>query len=98
MDSLSPDEFQSFLDTSPLDWSIFDTGEISTHLSTQNFNHSMALAHSIASIADKQNHHPDLLVKYKSLTVTIMTHDVGALTEKDIRFATAVNELIKESL
>jgi 4a-hydroxytetrahydrobiopterin dehydratase len=93
MQLISNDTLQTHLTSDLSNWTLLDSGEISTVIPTSNFNHSMAIAQGISEIADTLNHHPDLLIRYKSVTVTIMTHDAKGITALDISFAQRVNAL-----
>lgn len=48
----------------------------------------------IAELAESMNHHPDLLLDYKTLEVTWTTHSRGGVTELDLQAARRVNELL----
>ena len=37
--------------------------------------------------AEKVDHHPDILLTYSGIKITLFTHDQSGVTEKDIRFA-----------
>lgn len=43
-------------------------------------------------IAEEMNHHPDLLVQWRKVTVSISTHSAGGLTALDFEFANKVEE------
>jgi 4a-hydroxytetrahydrobiopterin dehydratase len=47
----------------------------------------------VALLAEKLDHHPEWLNVYKTVEVTLSTHDSGGLTEKDIALATAMDKL-----
>lgn len=66
----------------------FDTG---------TFAAGIALTDSIAAAAEEANHHPDLLLTYPSLTVTLTSHDVGGITSRDIALAERISELAAEA-
>ena len=62
----------------------FDTGD---------FNTGAALVTKIAEAADEANHHPDVDLRYPHLTVSLMSHDVDAITQRDLRLARKISEL-----
>ena len=42
---------------------------------------------AIWDYAEKVDHHPDVLLTYSGVKITLFTHDESGVTEKDIRFA-----------
>jgi 4a-hydroxytetrahydrobiopterin dehydratase len=47
----------------------------------------------VAGVAQEQDHHPDLLLRYRDLRVTFWTHTVGGLSENDFIMAAKVDRL-----
>jgi 4a-hydroxytetrahydrobiopterin dehydratase len=45
----------------------------------------------VAAAADAHDHHPDILVQYDRVTLTLSTHDSGGITELDFRLARALS-------
>jgi 4a-hydroxytetrahydrobiopterin dehydratase len=41
----------------------------------------------VAGLAEAMNHHPDILVNYSRVTLTLTSHDAGGLTDRDFRLA-----------
>jgi 4a-hydroxytetrahydrobiopterin dehydratase len=60
---------------------------------TGDFNTGAALVTKIAEVADAANHHPDVDLRYPHVTVSLRSHDVNAITPRDIRLARAITEL-----
>jgi 4a-hydroxytetrahydrobiopterin dehydratase len=59
-----------------------------------NFLDAVALVNRIAEVAERANHHPDLLVhSYKQLRITLSTHSAGGITENDFALAAEINGL-----
>lgn len=52
-----------------------------------DFKGSMAFVNRVAGLAEAMNHHPDILVSYSRVTLTLSSHDAGGLTERDFRLA-----------
>ena len=59
----------------------------------KNFVEAMDFVNKVAQIADSHDHHPDILVKYNMVTLTLYTHTVNSVTEKDIRLAAEIDDL-----
>jgi 4a-hydroxytetrahydrobiopterin dehydratase len=47
----------------------------------------------VALIAEKLDHHPEWSNVYKTVDVTLSTHDAGGLTELDVKLAEAMDKL-----
>ena len=65
---------------------------------TGDFATALALANRIGEAAEAADHRPDLTVSYGRLTVRMHSHDVRALTSRDIRLARTVARLAQEVL
>ncbi len=60
---------------------------------TGDFNAGTALVTKIAEAADEANHHPDVDLRYPHVTVSLKSHDVNAITARDLRLARAISDL-----
>ncbi|MGE4597315.1 MAG: 4a-hydroxytetrahydrobiopterin dehydratase [Methylophilaceae bacterium] len=74
-------------------WSLTDTG-ITKFVSMHNWKGTMMLANAIAHLAEVAWHHPDMLVTFSGIQVTLYSHDEEGVTRKDIALATKIDELI----
>jgi len=72
-----------------------DRDAISKTFVFKNFIQAFGFMTQIAIIAEKLNHHPEWYNVYKTVNVTLTTHDAGGVTELDIQLATAMDELSK---
>ena len=59
----------------------------------ENFVKAMEFVNQIAEAAEAVNHHPDILVNYNKVTLALISHDSGGVTQRDIRMAGRINEL-----
>ena len=57
------------------------------------FPEAVAFVDRLVAPAEAANHHPDLLVSYDKVHVTLTTHDAGGLTRKDVDLAHAIDRL-----
>lgn len=56
-----------------------------------SFQDAMAFANRVAQLAEEVNHHPDLLIQYDKVTLTLTSHDAGGLTSRDFRLAERID-------
>ena len=59
----------------------------------KDFNQAFGFMTRAALIADKMDHHPEWFNVYKTVEVTLSTHDAGGVTESDIKLATEMDKL-----
>jgi len=57
----------------------------------ENFIEAFSFMTTIALIAEKANHHPNWKNVYNIVTISLNTHDVDGLTEKDFDLATKID-------
>ena len=58
-----------------------------------NFLEAMEFVNKIAAAAEAANHHPDIAINYNKVTLTLVSHDSGGVTQRDIRMAGKINEV-----
>lgn len=59
----------------------------------KDFLAAMGFINALAQEAERVQHHPDLLVRYSKVTLTLATHDAGGITAKDFALATTADAL-----
>lgn len=59
-----------------------------------NYHETLAFVNAVAFIAHRQDHHPELVVRYNACVVRWNTHDVQGLSESDFQCARAVDALL----
>lgn len=69
-------------------WTLASNGEsISRTFTFKNFSEAFAFMTRVALAAEKMDHHPDWSNVYKTVKVTLNTHDAGGLTGLDFELA-----------
>jgi 4a-hydroxytetrahydrobiopterin dehydratase len=58
-----------------------------------DFRGAMAFVNRVADLAEVADHHPDLLIHYRQVTVVLWTHAAGGLTERDFRLAADIDRV-----
>lgn len=56
-----------------------------------DFKAAMAFVNRVAERAEAMNHHPDIVINYNRVTLSLISHDTGGLTERDFRRATRID-------
>jgi 4a-hydroxytetrahydrobiopterin dehydratase len=52
----------------------------------------IAFVQQVAEIAEQSNHHPDIHIGWRKVTLRVSTHSAGGLTQKDMALAKAAND------
>ena len=75
-------------------WSeVKDRDAISKKFVFADFNAAFGFMTRAALIAEKMDHHPEWFNVYKTVEVTLSTHDAGGVTDKDVTLAQAMDKL-----
>lgn len=56
-----------------------------------DFKESITFVNAVADLAEKANHHPDLMIQYDRVTITLSTHDSHGVTGKDFSLAQQID-------
>jgi len=75
-------------------WSMVDGRDAITKTFVfANFIEAFGWMSRAALVAEKMNHHPEWFNVYKTVEVTLSTHDVGGLSELDLTLAARMDKL-----
>lgn len=58
-----------------------------------SFPAALAFACAVGHLAERADHHPDILIRYRRVTLTLSTHSAGGLTGKDFDLAGEIDRL-----
>jgi len=74
-------------------WALNDAGEITKTVTLSSFPQSLMFATAVGVLAEAAQHHPDILVKWNRVTLSLTTHDAGGLSDKDFDLASQIDAL-----
>ena len=74
-------------------WSL-DGNAIKKQYTFRDFPDAVHFVDRLVPVAEAADHHPDILINYKRVTLTYSTHSEGGLTEKDFEGANAADHQI----
>jgi len=58
-----------------------------------SFPESIAFVNRVAELAEQENHHPEIAISYKTVTLRWTTHSAGGITARDHELAGKTNAL-----
>jgi 4a-hydroxytetrahydrobiopterin dehydratase len=77
----------------PAGWEEVD-GALQRTFELSSFPEAIAFVNRVAEMAEQENHHPDLSISYKKVTLRWTTHSEGGITERDRELARRSAELV----
>jgi 4a-hydroxytetrahydrobiopterin dehydratase len=58
-----------------------------------DFKAAMQFVNKVAEKAEQANHHPDIDIRYNTITMALVSHDSGGVTQRDVRMAETINKI-----
>ena len=89
LEQLSPETIQKELENLQ-GWSIVD-GKLHKEFQFTDFNQAFGFMTRASMEIEKMNHHPEWFNVYNKITVDLMTHDAGGITQNDLDLAKILN-------
>ena len=74
----------------------YKNNSISRQFSFDLYMDGIEFVNAVALIAEKENHHPDLMIGWCAVQVNYTSHDLGGVTEKCLHMAKLTEQLYKE--
>jgi 4a-hydroxytetrahydrobiopterin dehydratase len=75
-----------------LNWS-GDASSIRRQVEAPDFMTGIRIVDDVAAAAESADHHPDIDIRWRSLTFTLSTHSAGGVTERDVALAQTINSI-----
>jgi 4a-hydroxytetrahydrobiopterin dehydratase len=70
-----------------------DPSAISRDITAPAFLDGIRLVDAVAEAAEAANHHPDIDIRWRTVTFRLSTHSAGGVTDQDLSLARAINSL-----
>lgn len=67
--------------------------EISKTYKLPSFPAALVFVSTVGHLAEAANHHPDIAISWRSVTLTLSSHDAGGLTDADFNLAQQIDNL-----
>ncbi|HEV8340432.1 MAG TPA: 4a-hydroxytetrahydrobiopterin dehydratase [bacterium] len=79
------------------DWVFEEDGKaVRRQFKLKDFKDAIAFVNAVAEVAEAEDHHPDIFIRYKQVTFTLSTHAIGGLSENDFILAAKIDRLYQE--
>jgi 4a-hydroxytetrahydrobiopterin dehydratase len=75
-------------------WSVVDEHHLSKLFTFPNFVDALAFVNRVGEVAEKNGHHPDVLLSWGKVRVDIWTHKINGLTESDFVLAAKCDRVL----
>lgn len=69
-----------------------ESDRLHTSFATGDFLTGLRLVTAVAALAEDANHHPDVTLTYPEVGLTLLSHDVGGVTSRDLDLARAITD------
>ena len=77
----------------PAGWDVVD-GKLRRELTFADFSEAWAFMSRVALLAEKHDHHPDWSNSWNRVTIELLSHDAGEITDRDRHLAEAIGGLL----
>ena len=91
MELLTEDEIVGRLGGVP-GWSRQGSSIVTT-VTQSDFRGALLFTGAVAYVAEQANHHPDIDIRYNKVTMSLVSHDSGGVTQRDLRMAGRINQV-----
>ena len=88
---LTDDQLSDILGTMPL-WRLKD-GKLHREMRFADFRAAFGFMTQVALLAERSDHHPEWSNVYNKVTIDLVTHDAGGVTQRDVSMARAIDKL-----
>ncbi|MGE0821428.1 MAG: 4a-hydroxytetrahydrobiopterin dehydratase [Candidatus Binatia bacterium] len=93
--ALSQTEIQGKLRAIP-GWELTKNKGIQKKFAFGDFKEALTFVNQVGELAEKSDHHPDIIINYNKVTLSVITHSAGGLTAKDFDLAAHIEKIGKE--
>jgi 4a-hydroxytetrahydrobiopterin dehydratase len=71
-------------------------GAIVRSVRAPDFRTAIRLVNEVAEVAEQLNHHPDIDIRWTSVSFTLTTHSKGGVTSNDLELAARINPIVAQ--
>lgn len=76
-------------------WKLVRRRSLEREFKFKDFRSALAFTNRVGAVAEKLGHHPDVFLAYGKVRLSLSTHDIGGLSEKDFILADRLKKIIR---
>ena len=92
---MTENEYEPLLTELGDEWEVIDTHHLEKTILLKNFAEALTFTNQVASIAEKEGHHPDIELGWGRVKIIIWTHKIDGLSESDFILAAKISAIGK---
>jgi 4a-hydroxytetrahydrobiopterin dehydratase len=70
-----------------------DASQITRSVEAPDFLTGIRIVEDVAQVAETMNHHPDIDIRWRTLSFMLSTHSEGGVTDKDVELARSIDDV-----
>jgi 4a-hydroxytetrahydrobiopterin dehydratase len=74
-------------------WSVYDEHHLHRAFTFPDFKQALEFVNRVGAVAEEQGHHPDILLAWGKVEITLWTHKIDGLTESDFIMAAKIDRI-----
>jgi 4a-hydroxytetrahydrobiopterin dehydratase len=77
----------------PAEWKVINEHHLTRAFTFPDFKQALDFVNKVGALAEEQSHHPDIILKWGKVEITLWTHKIDGLTESDFIMAAKISRL-----
>jgi len=92
---LTPEQYTPLYDQLGEGWEVIDQHHLHKHYGFRNFADALAFVNRVGAIAEEEGHHPDFVLAWGKVEITLWTHKIDGLSLSDFVLAAKADEALQ---
>ncbi len=90
---LESKEIKEYMEQLDDEWKVIDNHHIEKEFKFKNFKEALKYTNIVGELAEEEGHHPDILLSWGKVKITLLTHKIDGLSKSDFVLAAKIDEL-----
>jgi len=93
--ALKGEEIVELMEKLGNDWNVQEEHHLEKEYPFPDFKSALSFTNRVGEIAEEEGHHPDILLKWGKVKITLWTHKIDGLTESDFILAAKCDQVFE---